>query len=260
MMRLRFHTREMDFQIEISQLAMTRANYYGFLSRWYAGPLDQESLRPILDKNLSSPLTVALPKQMRRGFKTLADFLAESKSNAPKERCTSVSVEFTRLFRAPNRQYSPPPPYESVYLSESGQVFQESTIVVLNEYRRFGLSLVDWCKGEPPDHISFELDFMRFLCAEEAEAWKAADFGKVSTLLRAEKAFLENHLLTWVPKLCQNIKVYGQLGLFKGLADLTEGWIRLDRDLVQECFSAIYQLQPEIKTSERKYNREYANA
>ena len=96
------------------------------------------------------------------------------------------------------------------------------------EYRRFGLDLASELGGEPPDHISFELEFMRHLCRQEAEAWEKDDEDEALRFRRTEREFMTEHILTWLPQFCSKIREYASLDLFRGLADLTEGWITFD--------------------------------
>ncbi len=127
-----------------------------------------------------------------------------------------------------NQRYSPLPPYESLYRNGSGRVFDDVTVDVLREYRHHGLEVTNSLRGEPPDHISFELEFMSFLCNREAEARDKNDDEEASQLLLAEKDFLEEHLMTWLPGFCGKIREHDRLGLFRCLADLTESWVMFD--------------------------------
>jgi len=88
---------------------------------------------------------------------------------------------------------------------------------------------------EPPDHISCELDFMRFMCNKELEAWRNVNKNQAFRLLDAEKHFLEEHLMTWVTRFCENVRAYERLGFYRGWADLTEGWLSFDHQLIEYC-------------------------
>ena len=96
------------------------------------------------------------------------------------------------------------------------------------EYRRFGFDLANELSGEPSDHISFGLEFVHLLCCQEVEAREKDDEDETLRFVQSQKDFLEEHLLTWLRRFCDNIKEYDRLGLFSGLADLTEGWVNFD--------------------------------
>ncbi len=51
---------------------------------------------------------------------------------------------------------------------------------------------------------------------------------KPKATMLAEKEFLGEHLMKWLPKFCGEVRKHDRLGLFHCLADLTEGWISLD--------------------------------
>ncbi len=210
-----------------SVLAESRARIYRTLSIAYARPADEQLLKMLrfwgaLETEIPS---AALPAIMKKGLKRLTVWL--EKHGFDSAQVTALDVEYTRLFRGLNRTNSPPPPYESVY-GESGLVFGPSTDLVIREYRRFQL------KGqanEPPDHIALELDFVRFLCEQEAQAWGEDEGGR--GFLEDELRFLEEHLAGWVPTLCENIRKFDTTGFYSALSEVTEGWILCDRAIIQ---------------------------
>ena len=97
----------------------------------------------------------------------------------------------------------------------------------------FGALLPDQYKGEPPDHISFELDFMSFLCDKEAEAWKNKDSKEALKFLNLEKDFLDNHLTRWVHSFCNKIIDAGRSGFYRGVAKITSGFIKFDHAQIE---------------------------
>lgn len=215
---------------DTQELAEARAKLYQLLSSAYIRPPDQDFLRLLAGwvASQADGLSQLLSAQMRQGLALLDGFFKGIEQNSWDELGVAVSVEFTRLFRGVKLHYSPLPPYESVYREEAARVFGELTFTVHREYRRFGLDLVSELGGEPPDHISFELEFMRHLCSQEAEAWEKDNKDEALRFLRAEKEFVTEHLLTWLPQFCGKVREHASLDLFRGLADLTEGWITLD--------------------------------
>ncbi len=210
-------------------LAESRARVYKVLSMAYAGPPDPELVELL---GAWVVLRAERPRgtfsgMMGRGLRRIAAWLERHDPGRSKESLDGLGVEFTRLFRGLTRSQSPPPPYESVYV-DGGLLYGASTAHVAQEYRRFNVKGRD---HEPPDHISVELDFMRFLCEREAEAWRTGmghqDF------LEEEDAFLNGHLARWVPTFCQNIKKFDTTGFYSGLAEVTEGWIYCDQKIIE---------------------------
>lgn len=231
-------------ELDLSELARSRAGIYQILSTICAGmPGEQlvKLLHPWSTLERQLPRGV-LPLKMKRGLKTIRVWL-ENNGSQPSEIIT-LGTEFTRLFRGLGRIQSPPPPYESVYL-EDGLLHGLSTQRVAQKYSRFRLKLNN---NEPPDYIAFELDFMRFLCEKEALAWQKGEGAR--DLLKEEGTFLSEHLARWVPDFCENIRQFDSTGFYKGVADVTEGWIQYDLELV----TAIVEHQREDAKHQRGSN------
>lgn len=214
------------------ELAAARAKLYQLLGAVYIRPPAPDFLKFLAGWVASltgaEEVSPRLSEAMGRALSALNGFFRRMGDNPWREVSEAASVEFTRLFRGVKRHYSPLPPYESVYREDSSHVFGEVTMAVHHEYRRFGLDLANGLSGEPPDHISFELEFMYFLCRQEAEAWERGDEEEALRLRETEHEFLAEHLLTWLPKFCDEVRKHDQLGLFCSLADLTEGWVNFD--------------------------------
>ena len=134
------------------------------------------------------------------------------------------------LFRGLSRRNSPLPPYESVYLE--GRLFGEAAGKITELLKQYSLQPRN---NEPLDHISLELDFMRLLCQNEAEAGNLGAGAKDA--LREEEKFLEEHLLRWAPALCEQIRKFDTKGFYKALADVTEEWLVYDREMVSRLLA-----------------------
>lgn len=219
-------------QLGAHELAEARANIYKLLAVVYAKPPGLDFLKFlagwVVSVSKAGGPSRLLSQQMRHSLGMLDSFFKGRGDDLGEELGKAVSVEFTRLFRGVKLGYSPPPPYESVYREEDGCVFGELTVAVHREYRRFGFDLTSGAGGEPPDHISFELEFMHLLCSQEAEAWKIDNEDEALRLLQAQRKFLSEHLGTWLSKFCSEVREHDRLGLFRWLADLTEGWVDFD--------------------------------
>ena len=216
--------------VKTSELAAARARFYQFLAAVYARPPEPDFLKSVAGWVASvagEGASLPLSEPIRHSLERLDNFFKRREVHS-QEFTEAVSVEFTKLFRGVKPGYSPLPPYESVYRDEAGRVFGALTVNVHQEYRRFGLDLSSGLENEPPDHISFELEFMYLLCRREAEAWEKNDEDQALRLGYAERNFLAEHLLLWLPRFCDEIRKHDQLGLFSSLADLTEGWVNFD--------------------------------
>jgi len=221
---------------ELSQLAKARSKAYGFLSLIYLQSPNEDFLQKILDLNFRSFLTSLIvkkgfPKEMAEGLKIVEDFIDKSKKTSPKELLEKLCVEHTRLFRGVKPFYSPPPPYESVYTE--GRVMGESAVNVLKEYSRAGVGVPHKYEREPPDHISFELDFMRHLSQRECSAWRKNNVTDAIRLLEEQQKFIHDHLIRWVPNLCDKVGEQAKIGFYRGIAKITKGFIQFDFDNIK---------------------------
>ena len=204
-------------KLNMKELAGQRSSIYGFLAAVYRQELTSELLRQMKDRRFQEVLS-NLGVKLNNGFF----------QNSEKELLENLAIEYTRLFRGLKREYSPPPPYESVYREEDVRTFGEVTAVVRNQYRRHGFDVAPELTNEPSDHISIELEFMHLLCTREAEALKAKDDEAASDLRLAQREFLDEHLMAWTSSLRQEVEKFDGGGLFTGLLRFTEGWLAFD--------------------------------
>lgn len=141
----------------------------------------------------------------------------------------SLQIDFSGLFVGPYLLLAPP--YGSVYLENKRMVMGESTIDVISQYKDEEL---DIGIKEAPDHIAIELEFMYFLIFREIEAIGNGQYDDAVNFLAKEKAFLTNHLCTWVPDFTDNIKKHAQTKFYQDLAHLTNSFILKDMETVSD--------------------------
>jgi TorA maturation chaperone TorD len=222
----------MQTSIDLSELAKARAQLYHLQASLYSAPPEAKCLKFLADSvhaqiNTDS-FSIWLSGPVKESLRKLDDFFNDVSEKSWEELEEIVSVEHTRLFRGVKQNYSPPPPYESVYVEEEGRVFGDVSIQVQSIYRQFGVDLIKEMRGEPPDHLSLELEFMYSLCEQEADAWKRGNEDEAHRLISAEKNFLEEHLMAWLPAFSAKQKRFNRIGFFSGLVDLTESWTIFD--------------------------------
>lgn len=219
--------------VSLAQLARWRSQVYRSLSMVFDRPMDEQVLAGLghwlRQVELLQP---TMPSPLERGLAGAAQWIITHASNPAT--LAALGTEFTHLFRGISRTSSPLPPYESAYAE--GLLYGAATAQVSQLYRRFNIA-VDG--SEPPDHISAELDFMRFVCAAEASAWpqhdgRGEERDQARRLLQDEAAFLSEHLLQWVPAFCANVRQHDGSSLYVHLSDLVQGWISLDSETVNE--------------------------
>jgi TorA maturation chaperone TorD len=144
-----------------------------------------------------------------------------------------LGAEFTEAFRGLRRD-SPRPPYESLY--REGVLYGESTQQVVRSYSSYDVEPTGSYEGEPPDHIAFELDFMRHLCALEREA---VDDEALTSILDAERRFLEGHILPWIGVLEREVQGMEGSGFYGEVTSFTSNWVDEDHRRVTERLMAV---------------------
>ena len=112
--------------------------------------------------------------------------------------------EYTRLFIGPVSLVAPP--WESVYGQQDALLFQESTLEVRNTYRRFGL-IPEGYPHVADDSLALELHFMTLLAQRSLDAFYAGEDADLSESLTGASDFLRKHLLVWVPKFTERMKM-----------------------------------------------------
>lgn len=140
-----------------------------------------------------------------------------------------LAVDFLRTFIGVTQEIEHVAfPYESVYTSPERLLMQDARDEVLAAYRAAKVVLVDEA-CEPEDHLAFELEFMQLLGERAADAFDAGDEGVCARLLETRRAFLEEHLLNWVPAFAADVQRIARTGFYRALADIVLGVLETDR-------------------------------
>lgn len=147
----------------------------------------------------------------------------------------SLRWDYTRMFIGPGKV--PAPPWESIYRDVEHLHFSEETLEVRGAYRKYNLLPKDF-GHEPDDHIGLELDFMHKLCEMGKEKAESGDEAGLSEILKDQKAFLDEHLLKWVPDWTNDVVKSAETDFYKGMAQLLDAYLKLDRGMIEELLEA----------------------
>ncbi len=159
-----------------------------------------------------------------------------------------LAVEYTRLFLGPGPHINP---YESVQRGE-GRYWGDTTVEALEFFRRCGFDLGGEFTGMP-DHLSVELEFMSRLSAQEADRWEKGDREGALRHLELQRAFLREHLLTWVPSFCQKVAEQAEEEFYRNFASLTrEVLLSEARELLDLGEKEVERLAREARESLRR--------
>ena len=104
----------------------------------------------------------------------------------------TLQAEYVRLFVRPDV-----PPYETSHAAPGAAAGKTQQLAdVAGFYAAFGFQV----RGERPDHIAPELEFVALTCVKEAYALVCDDEEGATTCREARATFVEEHLLPWLPE------------------------------------------------------------
>ncbi|MBI5506347.1 MAG: molecular chaperone TorD family protein [Deltaproteobacteria bacterium] len=200
---------------ELDRTTASRSQLYALLALAFGFP-DQElhgAIREGLIARSIAELCAALPHQL--SAVVTADLAAAA------DAYVDFESEYIRLFDV-GAAGPPCPLYGGVYIGDRMKNMEEAT----RFYNYFELRLSPEVR-ELPDHITTELEFLHYLTFREAEIGQHG--GDVSSLLRAERDFLERHLCRWVPRLRERLAKQKPAVFFAALVDFAIAFFEADR-------------------------------
>lgn len=136
-----------------------------------------------------------------------------------------LKVDHAGLFVGPYTLLAPP--YGSVYLEPERRIMGNSTMDVVDRYRKAGLIAATDFK-DAPDHITAELEFMHFLIFKEMEATSQGDVNNIITHFLNQQSFLNDHLGAWVSEFTGKVVENATTAFYQNLARATDGFIKED--------------------------------
>ncbi len=211
-------------QTELESFFKARKNVYQLLHFLFQEPVYESALLEVRDSGKISELA-----EMHEGGKILSSFF----SSLTKQQIKAEREEYQRLFLGPGPICVPP--WESYYRSKDHLLFEEWTYQVRKEYHRFGLTFIRENK-EPDDHLLLELEYMIFLvnmCLQKVETVA------LRQLIEDQISFIENHLMVWIPQLCQRVIDCSNSQLYIGAALLLTDFLDFDLDTLHEVKEAL---------------------
>ena len=200
--------------------AARRASSYFLFSRLIHEPPNTASLRELADTLASIQDEGALEGDIAE-LHRVADASA-----GDDRRVTDLAVEFTRILGGLSERGGAPP-IESV--AREGRLLGETTAAVSIAYAEAGFP-EPLPEAGPPDHLATELRFLALCCHEEAQAWRRADTPAAIAWLERERAFLDEHVLSWAPAYCTSLAARSTASYYTALARLIADGCSVDRE------------------------------
>lgn len=164
---------------------------------------------PLLDPELGE-----VGEQARAGVEEL---------RGSEEPYQEIADDQFRLTRGPGEPIAVP--WESVYRSLDGLIFEEQTMQVRQRYKRFNLQAPK-LNVEPDDHISLELDFLVQLLTRGLAASEQGDAEVAQVHLDAHDEFCREHLLRWAPEFFERLTNGATTRFYRGIGLLGQDAMR----------------------------------
>jgi len=196
------------------QLLEFRKEFYKFLSSLYCGAVSKKFLEDLAEAKVAYPAD----PEILEGFRILEGYVARHTSLD--EALRDIEDEFARLFSGISYTI---PTTKSEFLGEGP--YGRISLEVDEKMRKLGYVQVN--KTLPPDHIAVELDFMAALIEDVLNG----DEELHPSLIR-QLEFLEEEILTWIPECLEKLEEKGEF--YKGVAKITNGFLKLDIRLINE--------------------------
>lgn len=157
----------------------------------------------------------------------------------------ALKNDYAGLFRVASLDGPTIPPFESVFASFDGADRGEITARLSLEYSAAGLSLSPEEAAEPDD-ITVELEFMAYLCLQEAQAWESGRESQARRHLHRECTFLEEHLGWWVPELARGIRTFVPDSFYEAVTGTVAAFVGHDRELARALMADAVEMSAKV--------------
>jgi len=195
----------------------------GLLGRVLFSYPERDWLKPILEHDLFDEVPFASEQpDVVSALALLGPWSNDHRGELAQESLDQLRADYTRLFIGPDRVLAPP--WESVHRSVDRLLFQEQTLQVREWYRRFGLEVANIYR-EPDDHVALELALLSHVAGLAAKAAEDRDEAALLRLIDAERDFLAQHPVNWVPEWSEMVVRQARTVFYRGVALLTRGAI-----------------------------------
>lgn len=139
-----------------------------------------------------------------------------------------LSQRYTQLFEASNGR-SAISLHESDFVSKTRATVWED---IVRFYEHFGLNYNGQSIRLWPDHLALELECLHYLAFLESGMRADAE-----PLLRAERDFIDRHLLTWLPELLRRLEDAPQAEPYAALVAWLDDCLRADRAWLEQAIA-----------------------
>ncbi len=198
----------MALNVELVKRLIAEASIYTSLARVFRGDIESVfngTVYEVINKSVGI-----------LGCKSLNAKLKDLESQFCKWSFDELKAEYTRLFVKNVGK-----PYETAYLLKNTYGKNATLADVAGFYSAFGVKP----KGEMPDFISCELEFMSLLCFKESYALANDELSKAEICSDAQKRFIRDHLSRWIKPFSLHLQKCSKITLYYASAEFTHTFI-----------------------------------
>ena len=205
-----------------------RAAFYDALAALYFKPLSQEQVDAIAAMDLSA--YEGIHELFDKGARDVRRALARPDSGTRQD----LAVDFTAAFAGTSSwegRYAVP--YESVFSSDEGLLFQEAYHKVHRLFRR---NRIERAQGfdYPDDHLSFLLEFMAVLSERALRALDTGDAAEARAQIELSKNVLRDHVLSWFDDFEELALHILKTPFYRGVLSMSKGFFLFDVEVLDE--------------------------
>lgn len=217
-----------QFESQMLVCGLLAKALYGMPDRDWLNTLIQQHVLDAIPFGQGSPETGAATACFRAWAMSATKGLTD-------EQFSAIGDDYMRLFVGPERLFAAP--WQSVYTNKERAVFQMESVSVKNWYQRFDLALASEF-NEPADHVGLEFSFLARLCELTIAASEIRNGEGVKRLLDAQRGFIGQHPLRWIPRWSDDVVAHARTDLYRGLA-----WLARSAIIEAASFFAIEESQ-----------------
>lgn len=224
---------------EMAENARARAFFYSLLitpfislpDTAYVGWIRSENYRSMLESLIHDQ---ALHADIARGAAAMIDFIKSAEVMEETELAQVLGVERTYLYRGLGPNLGPPPPYETVWTTDQGDVGNRLAGLTAT-YRQSGMTLSEKAMDRP-DYIGIELEFLRRLIMEEEQMW-SEEQEKALDLVEMQVSFFNDHIGCWAANYIDRALSMVKTDFYRGHLIMLGGFLSDEYDYLQNVLA-----------------------
>lgn len=222
-----------NLALQIQQALEGRAAFYDLIASWYFLPLTEEQIEVLAHMDWDEYETINT--DIEQGIQTIKRALMK-RNTATRQQ---LAIDFTSSFAGVSSwQGRYAVPYESVFTSEEGLLFQEAYHDVYHLYRQTGVRRAEGY-DYPDDHLSFMCEYQRILSMRAIQAIDDGDLERACEILEASRDFLNQHICSWFDDFADLANKLIETNFYRGILQITKGFWEFDYQLLDDAIQEL---------------------